>query len=257
MEEWAADRKIRASRLMKRYPELKRLLESGKLNLSLLELVQGYVHREKLNDSEFAELIAVVSGLSKRAATKVLASRYPESIELPRDQIRPIGQKHSEVRFVADESLLEKIEEVRGLLAHSRPKATLAEILDHLATDYLRRNHPEEKARRAQEREAKKEALSTPRVESEPPSPAPARVPSHAIIHKLTRQEGYSCSYINPLTGKRCSSRHGLQIDHIQAWSKGGKTELKNLRYLCQGHHQRVSFVEFGESSKYFGPKLP
>jgi hypothetical protein len=268
MEEWAADRKIRACRLMKRYPELRSLLESGKINLSLMELVQGYVYREKLEDSEFLELLSAVSGMSKRAAMRELASRYPQSRELPRDRIRPLDGTYSEVRFVADEALLEKIEEIRGLLAHSHPKGTIGEIFNHVLTDYLKRNDPEERAKRAEGREAKKGRPAL-KLESKTPSPAPAKVPpspapapkrmprvaTQPMIQALIRQNGYRCSYVDPLTGKKCTSRHGLQVDHIQAWSRGGKTELKNLRYLCQGHHQRVSFLQFGESAKYFRPK--
>jgi hypothetical protein len=280
MEEWEADRKIRASRLMKRYPEVRRLLELGKINLSLLELLQGYVHREKLGENEFRGLLERVQGLSLRAAKRELASRYPESTELPKDSVRPFDEKHSLVRFVANEELLEKIEEIRGLLAHSHPKATLSEILDYLATDFLKRNHPEEKAKRAEERAAKKtakppahsESLSSliktpaaPRVmpshgapQAMPPSCAPHAMPrtaTQAMTHAMIRRDGYRCAYVDPQTGKKCASRYGLQKDHIQSWSRDGKTEPKNLRFLCPGHHKRVSFLEFGESAKYFRPK--
>jgi hypothetical protein len=292
MEEWEANRKIRASRLMKRYPEVRRLLELGKIHLSLLELVQGYVHREKLDEKAFGELLEVVQGLSLRTAKRELASRYPESVELPKDSVRPFDERHS--------------------IAHSHPKATLSEILDYLATDFLKRNHPEEKAKRAEERAkrveeksrgaeekaAKKttkplapsESLSSliktptaPRVMSSigkpqamPPSCAPQVMPSvwetkaippswapksmprtatQAMTHAMIRRDGYSCSYVDPQTGKKCTSRYGLQKDHVQSWLRDGKTELQNLRYLCQGHHKRVSFLEFGESAKYFRPK--
>jgi hypothetical protein len=312
MEEWEADRKIRASRLMKRYPEVRRLLELGKIHLSLLELVQGYVHREKLGEREFGELLELVQGLSLRAAKRELASRYPESAELHKDSVRPFDEKHSIVRFIADEALLEKIEEIRGLLAHSHPRATLSEIVNYLATDFLKRNHPvekakraeqrakrvEEKSKRAEEKAAKKTAEplapsespssliktpAAPRVmpsvwepKSMPPSCAPQAMPSdwepnamppsctpkamprtatQAMTYAMIRRDGYSCSYVDPQSGKKCTSRYGLQKDHIQSWQRDGKTELQNLRFLCQGHHQRVSFLEFGESSKYFRPK--
>jgi hypothetical protein len=82
-----------------------------------------------------------------------------------------------------------------------------------------------------------------------------SRTANKAMIHAMIRQQGYRCAYVDPQTGKKCLSTYGLEKDHIQAWSKGGKTELMNLRFLCPGHHRRVSFLEFGESSKYFKPK--
>src|SRR3954463_6086799 len=57
LEEWEAERKIRAARTMARIPELKFLFESGKLNLSLLELALGCAHREDLSGEELFELI--------------------------------------------------------------------------------------------------------------------------------------------------------------------------------------------------------
>jgi 5-methylcytosine-specific restriction endonuclease McrA len=265
MDERMAERKIWAARMLKRYPELRRLLETGKMNLSLLEIIQGYVHREKLEDLEVSGLLAGLSGMSCRAARRELACRYPQSTELPRDSIRPLDETHSEVRFVANDELLEKLERTRGVLAHSHPRGTIGEIFDHVLTDHLKRNDPEEKAKRAETRDAKRVEKKPSALLNAPPAPgvmpsssAPKAMPRTAtqpMIHAMIRQQGYRCGYVDPFTGKKCTSRHGLQVDHVQAWSRGGKTELKNLRFLCPGHHKRVSFLEFGESAKYFRPK--
>lgn len=251
IEEWSAERKIRAARMLRKFPQLKEKLESGKLNLTLLEMAQGCGHREKLKEPEFLELIETISGKSCRAAQREIASRFPESVELPRDQIRPITAELSEVTFVAIQELLGQLEEIRGLLAHSHPKASLGELIAHLATEYRRRHHPEEKAQRAKEREIK---LLTKELDS-PTAPwvsAAKRSPSQPIIHALTQRDGYCCSYIDPVTQKKCDSQFGLQIDHVQPWYYGGETKLSELRYLCKNHHRRVSFLQFGESSRYF-----
>lgn len=257
LEEWNAERRIRAARMLIRFPELKEGLESGKLNLTLMELAQGCAHREKLSDSELWELMEAISGMSSREAMREIASLYPQSTTLPSDRIRPITDELSEVRFIATQNLIEKLEEIRGMLAHSHPQLTLGELIDMLATEYRERHHPEEKAKRAQDRMAKKK--QTEEVES-PTAPraiekTTRRTPSRPMIHRLVLQNGYSCSYLDPVTGKRCTSRYGLQIDHVRAWSIGGKTEITNLRFLCRNHHARVSFLQFGEGSKYLQPK--
>ena len=41
-------------------------------------------------------------------------------------------------------------------------------------------------------------------------------------------------------TGRRCTSRHLLQIDHIRPWARGGGCEPANLRLLCHAHHQHL-----------------
>lgn len=270
MEEWNAERKIRAARLLKRFPEIKEMLQSGKLNLTLLELAMGCAHREKLTDSEISEILETISGMSCRAAMREIATLYPQTSELPKDRIRPLTAEYSEVRFVASHELLEKLEEIRGLLAHSHPAYSnglkMGELIDVLATEYRERHHPEEKAKRAKAREEKIEKKQSERVES-PTAPRPEevsltkfsplseRIPNRSITHQLTNRDGYQCSYIDDVTRKRCLSKHGLEIDHIKAWSRGGNTELSNLRYLCSHHHRRVSFLQFGESSKYFRSK--
>jgi hypothetical protein len=73
----------------------------------------------------------------------------------------------------------------------------------------------------------------------------------------MIQRDGYRCVYVDPQTGNKCVSTYGLQKDHTQSWFRDGKTELQNMRFLCQGHHKRISFLEFGESSKYFRTRRP
>jgi hypothetical protein len=249
MDDATAGRRIHAAKILARFPSVKEKLESGKLNLSLLEIAQGVANREKLSNEDFSEVLDAISGMTCNQAKREVASMYPESIRMPRDQIRPLNDEFSEVRFVAPNSLIEQLEEIRGLLAHSHPGATLAELVEILAREYLQRHHPEEKAKRFQERNQKKEAVQNDQVRST------LRVPSHPLTHALVLRDGYQCSYRDPSTGRQCNSKHALQIDHVRSWAAGGKTELNNLRFLCANHHRRVSFLEFGESSRYFKAK--
>ena len=265
MEESTAERRIRAARMLKRFPFLKGKLESGQLNLSLLDIAQNCTFREKLSDSESTEILEAISGLSCRAARREIASRYPNSVETPRDQIRVLTPDLSEVRFVANGELIGKLDEIRGLLAHSHPGITMGELIDVLATEYRKRHHPEESALRAEERETRRtktkaarsgviESPSTSKViASEVPSSSGVekRVPSQSQFHALTRAEGYQCSYIDPVTKQPCNSRYGLEVDHVQAFALGGKTELNNLRFLCANHHRRISFLQFGDHMRY------
>lgn len=95
MEEANAERKIRAARMLKRFPDLKAKLESGKLNLTLMEIAQGCAHREKLSDPELSEILEAIAGMSCRAATREIASRFPDSVVIPNDRIRPLSAELS------------------------------------------------------------------------------------------------------------------------------------------------------------------
>lgn len=260
-EEWDAEKKIRAARLMLRFPFIRSGIESGALNLTLLELALGCAHREKLSDGELEALLEAISGMSTRRAMREIATLYPHSMELPRDKIRPISATHSQVTFAASEELLEKLEDIRGLLAHSHPGITLGGLIDVLATEYRRRHHPVEKANRALVKRrtravrppsAQRVASPTPAAPAAPVRAAPPplrrsdRAPTQEQIHALTLRDGYRCSFVNPQSRSRCTSTHGLEVDHVIPYADGGQTELENLRYLCRGHHQRVTFLRFG-----------
>ncbi len=306
MEESTAERRIKAARMLVRFPEIKGKLESGALNLTLLEIARSYAHREKLSDPELSDVLTSITGLSCKAAARELASQFPESsTEVARDRIRPISAELSQVTFVAPHELIEKLDEIKGLLAHSHPGITLAPLIDLMATNYSDRYSPEAQAKRAehrakvrgaktratdvaaqkQEQEEQRPKLSQRPESSEcvesPSSPTVKVSSSHALgnapekplsapdahehggedqkrtlsktqIYELINTKGYQCSFVDQVTRQQCQSKYGLEIHHIQPFSYGGRTKVQNATYLCIAHHARVSFLQFGERSKYF-----
>jgi 5-methylcytosine-specific restriction endonuclease McrA len=206
-----------------------------------------------------------ILGMSCRKARRELAALYPQSLRGFHDRIRPINEEFSEVRFAAPWELLDKLEEIKGLLAHSHshPGIGLAQLIDVLASEYRERHHPEAKARRAREREeahvrrSETEDDEIPerqlRIEQSPSAPRVVRNvedrrrPSASLLRALIQRDGYQCAHVDEKTRKRCGSRYGLEADHHPVpWSHGGKTELSNLRLICVGHHARATFLEFG-----------
>jgi hypothetical protein len=278
MEEWVAERYIRAARLLSRFPELRSMLAQGSLNLSLLEYAVGAAHREKLSNPELWELLEAISGMSCRAARREIAIRFPHSTELARDRVRTLTEDLSELKCVVENSVLERLEEIRGFLAHAHPQLSMGELIGVLAAEYHERHHPEAKAKRAEARQVKRtekrrRAILAPAesptapwvkknknfsqlpIEPRANTSEKKRHPSQTLTHQMILKMGYRCSYVDPMTGKHCQSTFRLDKDHIRAWADGGKTDLQNLRWLCNAHHRRVSFLRFGESAKYFKPK--
>ena len=62
-------------------------------------------------------------------------------------------------------------------------------------------------------------------------------IPSY-LRKYIWERDGGQCTYVNHKTKRRCSSRHLLQIDHIQPFSLNGGAEPGNLRLLCAGHNR-------------------
>ena len=70
----------------------------------------------------------------------------------------------------------------------------------------------------------------------------PQRVRSRAIPAAVRRQvwerDRGCCSYVDRASGRRCGSRHLLEIDHVVPYALGGSAEPDNLRLLCAAHHR-------------------
>ena len=62
-------------------------------------------------------------------------------------------------------------------------------------------------------------------------------IPAAAKRQVWERDQG-CCSYVDRDSGRRCGSRHRLQIDHVLPYALGGSAEPDNLRLLCAAHHR-------------------
>ena len=68
-------------------------------------------------------------------------------------------------------------------------------------------------------------------------SPPRRHIPAAVRRHVWLRDAG-RCCYRDPLSGRRCTSSHLLQIDHLLPVAQGGGPEPSNLNLLCAVHHR-------------------
>ena len=59
-----------------------------------------------------------------------------------------------------------------------------------------------------------------------------------AVRRQVWQRDGGRCSYLDRQTGRRCNSRHRIEIDHILPYAVGGGADPGNLRLLCRAHHR-------------------
>ena len=99
---------------------------------------------------------------------------------------------------------------------------------------------------------------SAPKLERKPQEPSPSAakrpasaatapandgvrarraIPAAAKRQVWDRDQG-RCSYVDRASGRRCVSRHLLEIDHVVPYARGGSAEPNNLRLLCAAHHR-------------------
>ena len=59
-----------------------------------------------------------------------------------------------------------------------------------------------------------------------------------AVRRQVWQRDGGCCSYVDRETGRRCNSRHMIEIDHIMPYALGGAADPGNLRLVCRAHHR-------------------
>ena len=68
--------------------------------------------------------------------------------------------------------------------------------------------------------------------------PRAGRAISAEVKREIWQRDGGRCRFVDPRTGRRCASRHLLQIDHVFPYALGGGATPENLRLLCFAHHR-------------------
>ncbi len=176
---------------------------------------------------------ATDSGATSSGATDSDATGAGEDCAEPaarRERIR--------IAFSLDPAAYERLEEAMTILSRKIPaKLTLEATMQELLHFFLERKRPKP------ERPYK--------------APRGRHIPKALRDAVMIRDRG-RCQFAG-IGGRKCHSRHNLQIDHIQPVAKGGRTELENLRVLCANHNRhRVKVAvrnRFGRNAPVSNPR--
>ena len=328
--EASAHRRVASVYLMSQVPEVEEKIRNGSLTLSNVAQAQVFFQAEAKNKNplsthEKRTLLEKLEGKSARQAERELIglSSNPEAL-ISKDRIRPITQDHYEIKFIADQALLDLLTQVRGLLAHKNPNFTTAELISEMAKMtlvQLKPKKPKEKVRGKDKSEKssnenalgenslkeklkaelieepgekqkedltemlmdkqsntlKEESKNEPAIEStlwpmlvpkngtlkeeesNQKTPTSERSKRTRYIKKATRSEVYyrdqeSCSYVDPVSGRRCGSIRALEFDHfITPFAKGGENTASNLALRCRQHNLYSAAQVYGaQMEKYW-----
>jgi 5-methylcytosine-specific restriction endonuclease McrA len=241
----AAHRRIQAMRLLKDLPAIEEKLKSGELTLSNASQLQDFLRAEKklgktYESAEKKKLAEDLIGKSTREAQALLTEISPQA--MPKESIRPMNLTEAKLTLVIGESLQEKLERLKGLLAHQLPEsATYAELLEKLADVALEKLDPQLKKIRNTKEASAPELANSAVVRVKAPTRYIAVSDKKAL---WVRAQG-QCEHLGP-KGERCRSRFALQIDHIHPFGKGGSNELGNLQLLCRVHNGAKNMRDYG-----------
>lgn len=256
----AAQRRISAARLLREIPEVAAKIEEGKLNLSQIALITQNIQRAekefrtKMDATDKLELLEKIESRSFAETQQILAKELKvEGAATERTQHHGDGSVTLTMTLTKEE--YHDWCRVGELVSHSIPTRRHAELAIYLAKKEIsrrieiKRASPQGKRSRNPRQIApslRKRLLGggpTPFSDRKRfPIPGPRNENEASNLKSTSESEVASsprgCVYTDPTTGKRCGSRHLLQIDHIRPVHAGGGNEAENLRALCSAHNR-------------------
>lgn len=204
----SAARRISAARLLKDVPGIEKKIENGDLTLSNLAKAAQTFKNEKITDPIIKkEILSKIEHKSARECEKTLFE-FTSPIS-----VKPLNKIILEV----DDSVFEKFQSIKGLLAHK--KLSLNDLMDLVFSLTIQ----------TVEKSKFKTTARGPIKES-----TTRFIP--ASLKKAVFERDQRCT--------KCGSKTLLEYDHIKSFSMGGKTELNNLRILCRPCNQRARLTQ-------------
>lgn len=229
-----AYRRIAAMRVMKELPEIEEKIESGDLTLSHIGVADALFKSEKsagnvMERTAKLEVMEKIAGQSVREAERITFSISSSPGAMKSDRVKQVSDEHVELKFIANEKLREKIEKLKGLLAHKEPNISLGELFDKLCDLGLEKWDLSKKVATSRKRCVKVRMLN---LESADKSDAQIR---RDVFAKAKNK----C--------ENCESTFALEIDHIKPRAHGGDDNAENLRLLCRCCNQRAAIEKLGQ----------
>jgi len=245
----AAHNRIAAMRLLRDFPEFESKAKSGELSMTVMSQIQTFCRKEKVKSHERKrEIVNAVAGMSSREAQRELLT-FSDRPEIHRPEyIRPVSEEFVELRFLADQKMMEDIEKLRAHLGVGQLQEILRVALHEAAkkrgTKFLKAEG-HQNVSGVESISSSADAGKCDESEGVQSIPAPEVKSESKVRREVFRRDGGQCTYYSA-EGKRCNQRARLEFDHIHPKSKQGQFTVSNLRLRCRTHNQWAAIGEFG-----------
>jgi 5-methylcytosine-specific restriction endonuclease McrA len=161
------------------------------------------------------------------AGRSVLAAQDPAP---PR--VTPTSPGRFALQLTLDQRTHDLLRRAQELLGPAANGHDVAHVLAHALEELVRRLEHEKFA-----------TTDSPRARR---SHADGRYIPAELKRQVAERDRCQCAFVSA-TGRRCSERSDLQVDHIVPIARGGRTTLENLRLLCPAHNQYEAERVYGE----------
>lgn len=256
--ESAAIKRVAACRVVRTFPEMLQVIESGKIHLTGIRLLAKH-----LNDRNVRQTIEACSGKSKAWIEEYVAKTFSfraapvrESVRIyaesgTRDEVpqitfpemctvesvdtnaivaRDSAQQKKLVRLhiTVDEETYELMKNVRDM-SGSKDMSAAVKVM---AKQYV--------AKKTTVTPGAKKKAAAIRVKSKP-----SRYVPKAVRVAVRKRDQNQCTFTAD-DGHRCTQKRHLHFDHEKPFALGGRNTVDNLRLLCSAHNLHAARETFG-----------
>ena len=148
-------------------------------------------------------------------------------------EVEVVLEKTFEIRFAADEELMELIRWMKCHLSHRHPKgASFLEIFK-FALRYVKQREDLAIEKKPRKSSAKTDSRYIPK----------------AVKQEVWKRDKGRCAFVSS-NGKRCNGKYLVQYDHyLVPYARGGPRAVDNLRLLCAKHNRYTAEQVYGKAN--------
>jgi hypothetical protein len=280
LSEPAAYRRIKAARLVRRFPVILELLEQGSVNLTTVDLLEAHLTREN-----HTEILKEARHKSKRQVEQLCARLYPQPAVPSSIRKLPTGT-HSAISPARHETAINRQPGDNGQSAESSALSSLAFVPQQprpavvvpltperykvqftasaetyeklrLARNLLRHEIPNgdpaaifDRALTALLQElAKKKLAATDRPRKGQGLVSDSRHIPAEVKRAVWLRDGGRCAFVSP-NRRRCSEESFIEFHHLKPYATGGRATVDNIQLRCRAHNGYEAELDFGQRSQ-------
>jgi hypothetical protein len=155
----------------------------------------------------------------------------PPAVTRPSVRLEPIAREQHVLRVTVGTAFVKDLQAVRAGLSHKLPAGGLEEVLHECVRVTLATI------------ERQRRGAGNQQVSTAPPVGSPY-VPA-AVRDQVWRRDEGRCAFVGS-GGRRCNSRHRLQMHHLDPRARRGAATADNLSLRCRVHNLYAAEQDYG-----------
>jgi len=260
----SAFKRIRVARVARQFPVVYGMLADGRLNLSAVVMLAGY-----LTSENGEELLLAAANRTRADLERLIAERFPQP-DLPTmieplaptgydpqlspgtviftgpehhlpptasappaqpAKVAPLAPQRFAVQFTMGQEAHDDLLYAQALLSHAVPNGDVAQVFARALKALITKLEQQKFARTERPRACRH-------------SDDACHIPAE-VKREVWERDGGQCTFVGE-NGHRCESRTRLEFDHVEPVAQGGQATVKGLRLRCRAHNQLAAEQAFG-----------